>query len=222
MLYDDITTAVLAAGYQAPIGDNYTAQQAEQLQRGFQHLKQRFGRRCASVSMFVPGDSATDHSHQPDMPLYASALIFGIATISVSPWEGDCPALVSQENVRKAFTTLHKIPTTFWSALQELLPAPLSNAAELHLFTYGPLPAAALTLGVLHPSEHHRSAKYQFYSCQDMDQGWLSQGVDAVHLAAVDFADIHTVDLGVENLEKASQSIPALENPALYLTVRYD
>ena len=220
MLYADMTTGAVVAGYAVGTNGELTGAQAEELEAALAELNDEHG---AKIELIVPGDSRTDHSHDPSMQLYAFDVVFGVAAFSAGPWE--CPAEVSSERVQQAVDTVQDTPAAFWEDLSAKMPlladfAP--DAPEVYLTSWGPLPYACLVAGVLHPSDESDSTTHDFHSVQDMSQRWLDHGVDGQRLACVEFTDIRSVDLSPEAVAARLEEVDDLDDPKVYMTVRYD
>lgn len=232
MLYEEITTGAVVVGYSVDTGAALTASQAEGLRRKLAELSSQHR---VDVQMFIPGDSSTDHADNPEMQLSSSKLYFGVVAVSASP--DDAPSPIALEQVRAAEARLKAVPASLWTALSEAIDALPSTFGEglpsAFLMCWGPLASAVLAYGVKHPSDEKDSAEYEFFSCQDMDQTWLPEGIDGICVpasddddgdtrASVEFDSVVRLSLTEALLANLATKVPSQDGPALYLTVRYD
>ncbi|QDG49411.1 hypothetical protein FIV42_01255 [Persicimonas caeni] len=220
MLYCEETTGVVAAGYAVDTGGELTGAQAEEILGAVEQLNEEHG---TNIKMIVPGDSATDHAEDPEMALYAFEVIFGVPAVMASTW--GCPAEVSVEAVQDAAAEVEEAPEAFWSDLAAKVPLLADyefDEPEVYLASFGPLSCAVLAAGVPFPSDDPDEATYEFFSVQDMNQEWLEEGVDGVEIAYVDFTDIASVDLSAEAVGDWLAKVDKLDDPKIYMTLRYD
>ena len=220
MLYEDLTTGALIAGFVAQV-DSITGAEAEALQATLNALNTQHKVR---VKMIVPGDSCTDHAENPDEELYASQFVFGLSVAQVNPW--DAPYAVPAAAPQNALKQAQAIPAAFWDDLREQadsLPSDFAKGSPSLFFTcYGPLPYAALAYGAIIPADDRGSAHYTFFSVQDMDQEWLPDGVDGVRIASCEYTSVSAVDLSEAKLAEYAAKVPEYPDARLYITVRYD
>ncbi len=218
MLYEEMTTGAMVAARRIDTGEPLTSAQAQEVQNALARLNEEHG---VAVTMFVPGDSVTDHEDDPDMELYTPELYFGFSAIEAVADETPCE--LTLDACRVAKEQLAKVPEAFWTALGAVEGLPHGGMdADLYLMCYGPLPYAVLAFGVTHPSDDKDAVAYKFFSCQNMDQEWLPEGVDGVEIAGVDYDSVVAVPLSANRLGELARAVGNLESPRLYLTVRYD
>jgi len=220
MLYEEMTTGAVVAGYEVGTNGELTGAQAEEIESALGELNEEYGQK---IRLIVPGDSATDHALDPEMPLYAFDVIFGVPAVFAEAW--DCPAEVSAERVTSALEAVGEAPAEYWEKLSKKVPLLAEftpDQPQTYLTCFGPLPYACLSAGVPHPSDDRDNTVYDFHSVQDMNQRWLDEGVDGVRIGSVEFAGIDTVDLSQEAVEDWLSKADQLDDPKIYMTVRYD
>jgi hypothetical protein len=219
MLYEEGTTGAVVAGYAVGV-EGMTGAQAEELQTALRELN---GEYDTSIRMIVPGDSATDHAMNPDMELYAWTFVFGVPAVMAGPWS--CPAEVTADGVSDALADVSDVPAELWDALADAIPGDdfdFEADPQVYLTSFGPLPYACLAAGVTHPSDEKGSTTYKFFSVQDMSQQWLEEGVDGKRIKSVEFTSVSPVDLSAEAIDEWLAKVDELDDPSIWLTVRYD
>jgi hypothetical protein len=100
----------------------------------------------------------------------------------------------------------------------------------VYLLSWGPLPAATLSVGVRRDAHEEDGfygppphTKLKFFEMSDMTQAWGPEGVDGVHIASVEFGDAERVDLSEDALAPLRAEAGAkVEDPRIFLTARYD
>jgi len=228
MLYEDITTGALVLGHS--LDKKLTAGRAAEIRSKLDHVN---AKHSADVQLFVPGDSVTDHAGDPEMMLSSSAVYFGLSAEASPCFEAPHP--VSIERVSATYAKIAAIPAAFWTDLaadiEELPEGFGAGEPSLYLMCYGPLPQVVLAFGAKHPREERSSAKYKFFTCQDMDQSPLDMGVDGVDVeideiaAYTEFDDALVVPRATFSEGSAAElaaKVPSLDAPGFFLTVRYD
>jgi hypothetical protein len=55
-----------------------------------------------------------------------------------------------------------------------------------------------------------------------MSQQWLEEGVDGKRIKSVEFTSVSPVDLSAEAIDEWLAKVDELEDPSIWLTVRYD
>lgn len=220
MLFEDITTGAVLAGYSVSTNGKLTGAQAREIEAALDQLRETYDHK---IRLFVPGDSATDHAMNPDMELYAFNVVFGVAAMAAGTWS--CPAELSVEAVEQAVQTVADTPADFWEALASKVPLLADfdfGEPETYLTSWGPLPYACLAAGVIHPKDERDDTTYDFFSVQDMSQMWLDDGVDGVRIASAEYTDVYNLDLSAEAVAGWLEKAGELDAPKIYMTVRYD
>lgn len=220
MLYDEMTAGGVICGWMVGTNGKLTGTDAEKIRDAIAAANDKHGTR---VRLVVPGDSATDHSLDPDMELYAFEFVLGVPALIADTW--DAPAELTRDALGRARGAAAEVTEGFWNDIAASSPIfddfeP--GEPEMHLTSWGPLPMVALSVGVVHPSAEKDGAVYKFHSVQDMEQIWAEDGVDGVSIASCEYTDVQTLDLGDEALDALLEKASKLEDPRFYLTVRYD
>lgn len=228
MLFEDTTTGALIVGHS--LDKKLLAGRAAEIRKTLGEVATKHG---VDVHMFVPGDSVTDHAHDPALALHTSSVYFGASAEQASCFDGPHP--VSLARIHATRDKVAAIPAAFWAELaskvEELPQGFGTQEPEVYLMCFGPLPQVVLTFGTTHPREERGTAKYEYFVCQDMDQTPSDSGVDGVGVpidgspAFTEFDETILVPsdlLSETTLTELAAQVPSLESPGLFLTVRYD
>ncbi len=204
MLHEDITYGAIFYGITIGIDD---------LGEELETLNTQVGQ-SKGLSLWVPGDTVYGDP-------YGDAII-GVMVRLVDSADGPTSfTLADIERAQKSFENARP-------ALEKLakendhVAAVMDNTPQTYLTCCGPLSYASLAYGELWDSARKDEVEYTFHSCQDMDQEWHPQGVDGVTLGAVEYDDLHSVDLDEARLERLGDKGAKKQNPQLWICVRYD
>ncbi len=220
MLYEETTTGAVVAGHKISTGGELTGAQAQEIESAVDALNEKYGQ---NIRLFVPGDSATDNAMNPDSELYAYDVIFGVAALLADPW--DCPAPVAPERVESSMKMVRETPDEYWEELAQKVPIMADftpDDPKTYLTSFGPLPYACLAAGVPVSKDERDNTTYDFFSVQDMYQEWQDQGVDGVRIQCVEFTSVYEVDLSADAIDEWLAKADQLDDPKIYMTVRYD
>jgi hypothetical protein len=170
------------------------------------------------AKLFVAGDTSSGSGEEEFM----EGGVIGV-TIAVADVDG-APVAITRAAIEAG---LAKARALDWSSL-----ADVEGLGEIttQLLSWGPLPAASLSVGVRHAAhetddglyDKPADAKYRFFSMQNMSQEWGPEGVDGVRVASVEFGDVVDVDLSPDAIGAKAAEVPLLDGPSLFLTARYD
>ena len=206
MLHQDTTVGVIVYGVQLDLsglseGDYVAFDARVRSVRGVTHV--------------VPGDTVyVDHD------IWSKDTILGVTAAIVETYEAPSPFSLDQAS--RARSSFDALATKLRALGEPLVDAALERAPALYLTSCGPLPFAQLGLGVTIPSDQRGQALHTFQSSQDMDQAWLPEGVDGASIASAEFFDVAELELTAESVGKLGATLSGIQNPRLYISVRYD
>ncbi len=218
MLYAEDTTGAVIAGFKIFTDGQLTGAQAREIETTLEQLDETYDH---GIRLIVPGDTSYLES-DPDSNIPADYIALGLTVVSDRTYQ---PREVSVEAVEAALQGVRDLPADFWEALAQKVPALADFTAgepKTYLTSFGPLAQACLVAGVLVPREQSATATYDFFNVQDMYQQSSSDGVDGVLVNAVQFSSVSTTDLSEEAVAGYLAKADQLDEPKLYMTVRYD
>lgn len=171
---------------------------------------------AAGAKLFVAGDTSSGSGEEEFME--EGVIGFEVVIADV----GGPPQAVSRAAIDAALAKA--------AALEGKLEIEGLRGLGTYLLSWGPLPAASLSVGVRHPAKEEDGlytkpddAKLRFFSMQDMEQSWGPEGVDGVKVSSVEFGEARQVDLSEAALApKIAEAAAQVPSPSLFLTARYD
>lgn len=189
--------------------------------------------RSVGAELYVAGDTSETGGEES---IGVSIVGFAVAIASVD----GAPVEVTRAAIDSAVARAEKID---WSVFEGQSPEVYTQgfgdddeggvvptpSAGAYLLAWGPLPYAALSIGVRLAAEEGphgytkpKNVRHEFFSMQDMSQEWGAEGVDGVAIASVEFSDCALVDLSPSAVSNYAAAVSDLSDAKVFLTARYD
>lgn len=207
MLNAEETVGAVVAGYSIPL-EGKSFDEVQELVEAAE---------AAGAKLFVAGDTSSGSGEEEFME--EGVIGFEVVIADV----GGPPMAVTRAAIDAALAKA--------GALAGKLEIEGLGELGTYLLSWGPLPAASLSVGVRHPAKEYEDGRYtkpddaklHFFSMQDMEQAWGPEGVDGVRVASVEFGEARRVDLSAAALApKVAEAAAQVPSPSLFLTARYD
>ncbi len=217
MLYADITTAAIVAGYKIGFSDwSVSQEEIEELERAVETLNEE---RSQDLELFVPGD--TDTAGLEDA---SGTYVLGTPAVVTSSLD-HAPTAFERSSVLSTLEDLPEVPLQYWMGLNAMVDkfdGRKEDDPGLFLLSWGPLCYAGIGVGVPMHKNDRDDAVYSFTANQNMNQNWTDNGFDGVNITGAEFTDIKTLDFSDEAHEEHMEKAKNLDDPTYYLVCRYD